>query len=420
MTFKHTLRRLAGLLLCAAVFASTALAGDNGSPGNSGNAPGQEKKAEQPSAPAEPQQGNSASAPGQEKKAEEASASVSVSASVSASASTAAKAAPGQVKQEAKQEAKAETQAAKAVTKSASKAQKFEAKAQTAVKIAKPEHAATPQQAVKLTGSQGQSALAHHHVVICHRTGSDSNPYVVINIPMTAWNHAHSDTTGAHPDRGSPLRHDLMLKDPASHPGSKDGFSKSACGAPAAVPTIGPTGGTTTNAVSCPGTTQTVTEQVAGSVTHKTGSATNPNVVIHPSEKSAHMNGKHSDDTVVAGQTITKTIAVAGECGVTTTSTAGATTVSPAAQPIALGGSLPVAGVASPAASGVAGAVSPAQAAQGEQPAGGVLGATARAAKSLGKTAASGTLPFTGMPLWIAALIGAALLAAGLTLRRSS
>src|SRR5687768_5634668 len=80
--------------------------------------------------------------------------------------------------------------------------------------------------------AQGRSAEAHHHVIICHRTGSDSNPYVVINIPWTAWSEAHSPDTGSHPDLNG--RHDIMLKDPASRPGSKDGFSKDDCEAPAA------------------------------------------------------------------------------------------------------------------------------------------------------------------------------------------
>jgi hypothetical protein len=56
-----------------------------------------------------------------------------------------------------------------------------------------------------------------------------------------------------------------------------------------------------------------------------------------------------------------------------------------------------------------------------EQPASGVLGATASSPQdSIAETATSGTLPFTGIPLWIVALIGAVLLAAGFALRRGA
>jgi hypothetical protein len=73
--------------------------------------------------------------------------------------------------------------------------------------------------------AQGASEDAHHHVIICHRTGSESNPYVVINIPFTAWTEAHSPgASPAHPTLNG--RDDIMLQDPAPGPGTKNGFTK--------------------------------------------------------------------------------------------------------------------------------------------------------------------------------------------------
>ena len=87
--------------------------------------------------------------------------------------------------------------------------------------------------------SKSRSSEAHHHVIVCHRTGSVSNPYVVINIPWTAWSGAHSsESAHAHPALDG--RVDVLLADPASRPGGKDGFAKSDCRGSTAVDPPGP------------------------------------------------------------------------------------------------------------------------------------------------------------------------------------
>lgn len=260
---------LALALGCAAL-TGAAFAGPPDDPGKSENAPGQEKKAEAPApAPAATppaSPGKSASAPGK-------------------------------------------TKTGKAATPSKGKSQ--EAK-------------------VQVQGNQGgRSAEAHQHVIICHRTGSDSNPYVVINIPLTAWNEAHSDTTGKHPAKND--RKDFILEGPAGvTPGDKKGHTKAECRqiAGLAAPTV-------------PQAPAQVTQQVLAQVTQQ--APAQAQVTQQPVGEVAGVQGR----------------------------------------------------IAKPKA----------------KPRGGVLG-------RLGAVAGQ-ELPFTGLPLWIAALIGLGLLGAGFGARKT-
>jgi hypothetical protein len=61
---------------------------------------------------------------------------------------------------------------------------------------------------------RGHEKTAHHKVLICHRTGSATNPYVVINVSINGWLNGHSK----HPSLDG--RSDILLKDPAA-PGEK-------------------------------------------------------------------------------------------------------------------------------------------------------------------------------------------------------
>jgi hypothetical protein len=167
------------------------------------------------------------------------------------------------------------------------------------------------------------------------------------------------------------------LKAHASHQDGRDVIPVPSAGCPAAgttgTTTTGTTGTTTT------GTTTTGTTTTGTTTTGTTGTTTG---------------------TTTTGTTGTTTTGTTGTTttGTTTTGTTGTTTT---------GG---VAGASTPPTGG-----SSAGGTQGRGTAG-VLGVTTR----LGTAAQSGTLPFTGVPLWLAALAAMALLAAGVGLRRTA
>jgi hypothetical protein len=167
---------------------------------------------------------------------------------------------------------------------------------------------------------RGHEKTAQHKVIICHRTGSSTNPYVVINISINAWQHGHT----THPALDG--RDDVLLQDPA-RPGEK------------------------LDASQCPGAGQ------------QQGSA-------------GTSGGVGGDQQLTAGHVASAKprTGAGGVLGATATTRSNA-------RP----------------RSGTAGA--------------GVLGA-------FSSRVTRGQLPFTGLPLWPAALIAAALMAAGFLVRR--
>ena len=205
--------------------------------------------------------------------------------------------------------------AAKAAAKATAKAAKTHP-----AHPARPSHPVTPSTtttAKPVSGStfastkgKGHEKTAHHKVIICHRTGSATNPYVVINISINAWLNGHTK----HPALDG--RSDILLKDPAS-PGEK--LDAAQCGA-------------------------------------RQSTTTTTTATVQPATKKVTARPKHR--AVAAG---------GGVKGVSSTK---------------------------PQAAGVLGAIS--------------------------TPVRTANLPFTGFPLWIAALLAAILFGSGLLIRRAA
>ncbi|HWG56821.1 MAG TPA: hypothetical protein VNT58_09905 [Gaiellaceae bacterium] len=443
MKSTKTLARLAALMLCSAVFAGTAFAGDkpkDDAPGSSGNAPGQVKKAEeQPAAAPQPQPAQQQPAPAakqeakSEKKAEKAE--------QKAAKATQPAAKPAQAPKPAKA-----AKPAKAKPVQSSPAPQA-AKPAKASKPSKPVKAAKQSGSYKATssGTDLDKGMSHKHT-ICHATGSSSNPYVRITPSISGVFNGHMGHQGGediippYTYKGTTYSQNWNATTQAIF---NAGCVVPAAQTPATTTTQTTTGttttGTTTTQAACPPVTRTITEIVPGGVFHKTGSKTNPYVFIRPSKNSAHYDrSKHPDDIIVPDQTVTRTVEVAGNCqsvtpGQTTTVTLARQTVTLPGETVTIPGqTTTVAGAAVtiPAqtvtvgkaakvkapAGGVLGAQSPVKSQPERENGGGVLGATSR----LGRSVAAAELPFTGMPVWVVALVGLGLLAAGLTLRRQS
>lgn len=349
------LLRGAAVAVVVAATSGAAFAGGNPNkdpgtpPGNSANAPGQQKKAAQQAAPAQPAPAAASSAPAAPKPAK----------------SDSPPAAKGKAKGRAKQAARPSSPTSAPVfANPAGKPRRNVPSGAVAGYQAHPES----------FGGPGNSGT--HKYTVCHNGHA-------ITVDVHSWNAhviGHGDTLLPYGTKG-----------------------KQACGSSApATPTPTPP---TTTPQSCPSTTTTVV-----GVWHHTGSSTNPFVLIHPSSHSAHMKGKHPEDRIA---TVTTTSTAA--CG-SSSSPTGATGGAP---PNAAGSSIAGAttnGNAHASKTAVAGAQKTIKSRRSR--AGGVLGATKRAGSVLASSVRKGTLPFTGFPIWLAALIGAALIAGGFALRR--
>lgn len=304
--------------------------------------------------------GKSENAPGQEKKAEAPAPAATPPASPGKSES-----APGK------------TKTGKAATPSKGKSAQVSAKVQPAGH----------------DGEHGKSALAHDHVIMCHWA---AHKWVLLNVPKTS---VHVDDK--HPDK--------ILVDAEVDPGEKAAdfdLTVAACGAPPEGEVLSVT--EEKKEEGCPPVTTVTKTTTETSVDHRAGKK-GKIVKISPSDKSAHVR-KHGDVQKTETKTETKVIAQ-GECPAVVQALGAPTpTLSPTQAPTE------------------AQALAQAQVTQ-QAPEGGVAGVQARITKPKAKprggvlgalgAVAGEELPFTGLPLWIAALIGLGLVSAGFGARKA-
>jgi hypothetical protein len=227
---------------------------------------------------------------------------------------------------------------------------------------------------------------------------------------------------------------------------------------PAQQQTAAPTPSSKTEST-CEWTTTTTSESAIKGIVHHTGSMSNPTVVLKYNGGSAHARGKHGDDALIV-ETVTKTTRTptGAECGAPVVTTSVVRHEQPTAPTVTVNAAVPAPApvpVPAPAAPATSAAATPSAAATASAPAAaaaparsgvlglqttmkpkssshGVLGAQSRGTTPHGvlgtqshgvlgttQNLARRTLPFTGVELWIFALVAGALVAGGLALRRS-
>jgi hypothetical protein len=379
---KRPFRRATGAFMIALallVLTGTALADSGNGNGNSANAPGQVKQADATPAsqPAQP----SSQAPGQEKKA-------TTSSSTPAPSSSKPSSSPGQAKQQAK--------------------------AATSTPGVKPSNTTSHSTSCS-TGMSGTSVTCAGNGPKADGSKQYGNGKTAAQIATGNGAPANTPITG--PGNSQPHKVTSCKHAHAVDVHAVKSYDASACQATQLQPSVH------TSSSSVCGQTTIVTQSTqALGVMH----GKSPHLMTNP--KSAHFT-KHDDKQMLGTTSSTQVVPTGESCSsnsstessrqtqqsqATQQSAVSTQTAAPQSQGAVAGQSgsaSPTTAQATPATGGVLGATANLNTPK-PQHRGGVLGAVTNVAGS--------TLPFTGFPLWIAALLAVALIGSGLALRGRS
>lgn len=219
-----------------------------------------------------------------------------------------------------------------------------------------------------------------HKVTLCHATGSATNPYVLITVDYHALGHGHTAAKG-----------DIIP------PTTINGVTYSA-NWDAHGQAIFNNGCRPVVAAVQPPATTTTTEQKAPPVTTTTPAATTTTVAT-PTTTTVAETPVTTTVTVPVTSTVTVTVTTPSTTTTTTTVAAGVAGATTVTTPGSTGGVM-----------GAAATLTKPKPAAAAKPTHGVLGTVTHLT--------GGTLPYTGFPVWLAVLIAAALILGGIVLRR--